>query len=610
MTDGIDSGQYGGLSRAQLIALLEKRDRTKKLGLVWERDEIEADHALEAEFIAADLIAEMSDPADGHVGWTNMVIEGDNFDTLRWLRMTMSGRIKCIYVDPPYNTGARDWVYNDHYISKDDRWRHSTWLEFLYRRFYLARDLLTEDGVILVSINDENRARLELLLDEVLPGMRIGSAVWRTRTGSNADQDNFLSNDHEHVLIYGMAGFRFGGTLKSYEMYSNPDGDKNGDWRKDNLTLGFNYKQRPNLYYPLLDPDTGIYYPANPERVWVYASKSRSLTSKTKYMEEWVAQKRIVFPAEPRVEVFETKDALIEAIRYGNVPKSGKTLLLREELPELDFWVGKPIGYSTPAFKRYKKDLRNTNQPLSSWITPKSEKSLTTDGVTEIISGTNEEGTKEVKQIFGERAFNYPKPLSLIKGLIQQSTASDDIVLDFFAGSATTAQAVMALNAEDGGDRRFIMASSTERTDDDRDKNVAQQVTAERIRRLNASDDAAYANLNAPFAYVRMKAMAFEDIDYEFTPAQAWTALEALHGLPFTSFRDGEPWSINEGDEAVLLLVDRMDDTLLATIKALAGRRANAFVYAWAPGQVTAALGDLDIEVRAVRDTLVSRFRA
>ena len=208
--DSNEKAKYDGLSREQLIALLEKRDRQKKLGLVWERDEIEADRALEAEFVAADLLTDRSDPAGGRGGWPNLVIEGDNYDALRWLRMTLAGRVKCIYVDPPYNTGAKDWVYNDHYVGKEDRWRHSTWLEFLHRRFSLARDLLTEDGVILVSINDENRAKLELLLDEVLPAMRVGSFVWRTKDAANDAEHNF-SSVHEHVLIFATAPFSFPG---------------------------------------------------------------------------------------------------------------------------------------------------------------------------------------------------------------------------------------------------------------------------------------------------------------------------------------------------------------------------------------------------------------
>jgi adenine-specific DNA-methyltransferase len=174
------SSKYDDLTREQLIQLLEKRDRAKKLGLVWERDEIEADKAIDTDFVACTIDPGLSDrPAP----WRNLVIEGDNFDALRWLRMTFAGRVKCIYIDPPYSTGNKDRVYNDNYFDPNDRFRHSTWLEFLYRRLTLARDLLSEDGVILVSINNEGRAKLELLMDEALPGMRIGSLVRRSRTG-------------------------------------------------------------------------------------------------------------------------------------------------------------------------------------------------------------------------------------------------------------------------------------------------------------------------------------------------------------------------------------------------------------------------------------------
>jgi adenine-specific DNA-methyltransferase len=272
------TSKYDDLTREQLVQLLEKRDRQKKLGLVWERDEIDADHALEAEFVAADLLPAKSDPSVAVIGWPSLVIEGDNYDALRWLRMTMAGRIKCIYVDPPYNTGAKDWVYNDRYMTREDRWRHSTWLEFLYRRFALARDLLTEDGVILVSINDENRSKLELMLDEVLPGMRVGSLVWRTRTGGNEGGDHFLSDNHEHVLVYGMPGFRFGGSEKALSIYNNSDNDPRGAWTSGDLTINVSYTDRRagKGYYPIYDPDTDTYYPCNPDSVWRYASKKLS----------------------------------------------------------------------------------------------------------------------------------------------------------------------------------------------------------------------------------------------------------------------------------------------------------------------------------------------
>jgi len=230
-------GQLQQLDETQLRRLLVEHLTKQKLGLTWEANAIERDAALNADLVLPRLCPDWSQPdADG--SYRNLIIEGDNFDALRLLTATHAGKIRVIYIDPPYNTGNRDWVYNDRYVGANDRWRHSQWLEFLYRRLTLARDLLTPEGVMLVSINDENRARLELLLDEVMPGRRLGSITWRTRQGSNADQQCFLSVDHEHVLVYGNPGFAFNGFAKSYEMYGNPDNDPRGDWRPDNLTLG------------------------------------------------------------------------------------------------------------------------------------------------------------------------------------------------------------------------------------------------------------------------------------------------------------------------------------------------------------------------------------
>lgn len=600
-------GRYDGLTRSELVRMLELRDKSRRLGLVWERNEIEADRALEGDFVAAAPVPEL---AEGAAPWRNLVIEADNYDALRWLRMTWAGRIKCVYVDPPYNTGNRDWVYNDHYVDKDDRWRHSTWLEFLYRRFTLARDLLTEDGVILVSINDENRAKLELMLDQALPGMRIGSLVWRTRTGGNEGGDHFLSDNHEHVLVYGNSGFRFGGTQKTYEMYANPDNDPRGDWRGDNLTKAATRVERPNAYYPLHDSQQDIYYPCNPDQVWRFSSRRLSPKVKTRFMEDWIADGQVMFPTVQRVSVFETRAELDKAIEEGNVPKSGRSPLLRADLPDLDFWVGKRIGFGTPRFKRFKKDLRSENQPLSSWITPTSERQTADPDENAIVAGTNDEGAKAIKAIFGEKAFNYPKPPSLIRGLIAQATGPDDTVLDFFAGSGTTAQAVMSLNAEDGGSRRFVLVSSTEATRDAPDRNLCRDVTANRVRRLNASTDPAFADLSAEFAYLRCRKVKFEDADYELSGEEIWAALESLHQLPLTPY-ELRPWLAHETDAMALVYVDEVADDLFPWLAERGARRLPLFVYAWAPGQVREAFGSArpDIELRDVRATLVARFR-
>jgi len=414
------------LTETELRNLLTLYMTRQKLGLYWERNQIEHDKALNNDSVFLRLAEEHGQPLSvGDGSYRNLIIEGDNFDALRCLRATHTNKIRVIYIDPPYNTGNKDWVYNDRYVNKDDRYKASMWLEFLYRRLLLARDLLASDGVILVSINDENRAKLELLMDKVFQGMRLGTLTWRTRQGSNADQQCFLSVDHEHVLVYGRADFQFRGFTKSYEMYSNQDNDPRGDWRVSDLTLGFSYKERPNLYYPLIDQKTGIAYPPNPDRIWVYATQDRLKVGQkvqAKTMEEFIELGQIIFPSDPRVEIWPTMEALLAAIDAGDVPKSGKTPILRRDLPNLEFWVGRPVGFGRPQFKRYKADLRNQTQPLSSWVVPTSEVG-DYEAETSFVSGTNQEGAKVIAEIFGNRSFNYAKPLSLINKRPNRATS-------------------------------------------------------------------------------------------------------------------------------------------------------------------------------------------
>ncbi len=399
-----------GLSADQLRRLLVERLTQQKLGLYWEHDSLDRDRAINEHVVLPRVVPELChrDADDAATApFPNLIIEGDNFDSLRLLRSTHGGKIRVIYIDPPYNTGNKDWVYNDRYVGHNDRWRHSLWLEFLYRRLTLARDLLTPDGVIMVSINDENRSRLELLMDEVFPGRRLGSITWRTRQGSNADQSCFLSVDHEHVLVYGNSEFAFNGFDKSYEMHGNPDKDPRGEWRTSDLTLGFSFKDRPNLYYPLVDEKTGIHYPPNPERIWVYATETRlkdGQTLQAKSMKAFVRLGQILFPQEQRVVTWKTMEELLAAIDAGDVPKSGKSPILRRDLPNLDYWVGKPVGFARPQFKRYKADLKNQTQPLSSWIVPSFEEG-TYEAERNLVSSTNQEGARQITEVFGDRAF-------------------------------------------------------------------------------------------------------------------------------------------------------------------------------------------------------------
>ena len=524
------------LNAPQLRRLLVEHLTKQKLGLYWESNAIERDAALNANVVLPRLLPDASHTPPGVTHHHNLIIEGDNFDSLRLLRATHAGKIRVIYIDPPYNTGNKDWVYNDHYVGKNDRWRHSQWLEFLYQRLTLARDLLTSDGVILVSINDENRARLELLMDEVFPGRRIGSLVWRTRDTTSAKSANF-SDVHEHVLIYAGAGFAFQGREKLPTKYKNPDNDPDGPWNGDPLTLAFDRFERQNLYYPLHNPCSDVWYPCDESRVWAYATETRvkdeaALSAET--MESFIAKKRILFPDQARkpvkgtkkqlqawgessrVVVWETMDALLEAIDKGDVPVTPKRRrpLLTRDTPNLEFWVGKKVCFGRPLFKKHWKFLRSHVNPLGSWIARLGEDD--DDEVCGLRSPQAGEGTEIIQEIFGSKVFQYPKPKLLIKELLSQATRPGDTVLDFFAGSGTTGQAVMELNAEAGGQRRFILCSSTEATAKEPDKNLCRDVCAERIRRVIATN-----GYDASFAYLQLDKYEAADVAFEATPEHA-----------------------------------------------------------------------------------------
>lgn len=557
------------LSPQELKRYLVQELTQKKLGLTWETDLIERDKALNSDLVFPKVFSESSHWPEQSAS-NNLIIEGDNFDSLRLLRSTHRGRIKAIYIDPPYNTGTKDWIYNDHFMQASDRFRHSAWLEFLYQRLSIARDLLTPDGVIMVSINDEGRSKLELLMDEVMPGRRIGSFVWRCRTGGNDTKGAFLSTNHEHVLVYGNAGFRFSGEEKSYSMYRYED--ERGIFRLSDLTKAHTVAERPNTFYPIHDPVTDIYYPCSPSRVWAYASKHKvkpGSNIRGKVIEDMISAGDIWFPPEQRVELFETKADLMHAIEHNDIPYSGKTPLITAEPRDLEFWVGKKIGYGRPALKKYKDGLKNETQPLSSWLTPRQESDTASPDKNMPIVGATEEGSKSLRDLMGRNAFPYPKPPSLIAALLEQATSSDDIVLDFFAGSGTTAQVVLDLNAKDGGQRRFILCSSTEATAKEPDKNLCRDVCAERVRRAMAG----YGDtpgLGGDFTYMKMDKVEEADLLFEAEPRHAF----GLLSLRETGYLSEPPvdqpvWIVARTSSSAIALCPSLCDEAVEALNAL-----------------------------------------
>lgn len=367
----------------------------------------------------------------------NLYIEGDNLEVLKLLQTAYYRKVKMIYIDPPYNTG-NDFVYADDFADPMARYMevtqqttksnpetmgryHTNWLNMMYPRLRLAANLLRDDGVIFISIDDNEVTNLRKVCDEVFGEENfVGCGVWKRRTSSAMDQSK-VSTDHEYLLMYHKGQFLpFAGYKKDYKGYSNPDNDPRGPWVAGDLTVGMNADMRPNQYYDLVDPKTGKVYHPSYNRVWSYAPDS---------MQKLIEEDRIVFPEDTS---------------------------------------------QRPMKKRFANELKSDANPFSTWMSE---------------VGLNTEGTRAVYTLFDDKSlFNYAKPISLIKTIVSQVTGQDDIVLDFFSGSATTAHAVMQLNAEDGGNRRFILVQLPELCDEKSEaykagyKNICE-IGKERIRR-------------------------------------------------------------------------------------------------------------------------------
>lgn len=545
------------LNEHELRRLLVGHLTNRKVGLTWERDLILPDKAVNPHVVLPSLDETLSCRGDGQPGaaYQNLIIEGDNFDALRLLRTTHANKIRVIYIDPPYNTGNKDWVYNDRYVGENDRWKHSQWLEFLFKRLRLAKDLLAPNGVIMVSIDDENRSRLELLMDEVFPKMRAGSFVWKCRSGGNDTKGTLLSSNHEHVLVYCAEGFAFAGDGRDEESYSNPDHDERGEWTSGDLNKAHNAKQRPEAYYNIRNPETDTYYLCDPDSVWRFSSTTRPLKKKLQSdpIETIIAEKRVLWPTKNETVTYNSVAEIKAALSDGSAPKQLKIYLDLPQLNKLakkdekvarlityiepiEAWVGRKIGVGKPRYKRFRSRLLRDVTPLSSWLNPAAERDEPDDddGVTLTVGATSE-GTTLLKQITGNKDFPYPKPLSLVKGLLMQACKAGDIVLDFFAGSGTTGQAVLELRDNMPG-LRFILCSSTEATKTEPDKNICRDICAERMRRvINGYGVEQQGGIGGDFGYLKLDKLALPDVEMDITPEQAFQILclrKTLKSMP------------------------------------------------------------------------------
>ncbi len=359
----------------------------------------------------------------------NLFIEGDNLDALKLLQETYLGKVKMIYIDPPYNTG-NDFIYEDDFVEgaeeflkrsnqKDEKGNrlvantsangrfHSDWLSLIYPRIRLARRLLAEDGFVFVSIDDIEIDNLKKIFDEVFGQENfVGTFVWKSRVSEDTRAVSGLSTDHEYIVCYTNSdGASLRGSEKDLDKFKNPDNDVRGPWRSADMTGLATRDKRPNLHFDLIDPETGINYGC-PPKGWRFEPATMTIK---------IAEKRVLWPS------------------------------------SVD---------GRPRQKLFLNEMESVFKNISSVIQ-------------EISTG---DGTREVNSLIGSGIFSFPKPTRLIDIFLEQATDKDSIVVDFFAGSASTAHAVLKRNSDDGGSRRFIVVQLPEACAEDSDREFKLEV--------------------------------------------------------------------------------------------------------------------------------------
>lgn len=412
----------------------------------------------------------------------NLYIEGDNLEVLKLLQETYLGKVKMIYIDPPYNTG-NDFVYNDDFKQSTEEYIensgqldedgnrmvtntesngrfHTDWLNMMYPRLKLAKDLLSDDGVIFISIDDNEVENLRKICDEIFGESNFLAQVIWERAFSPKNDAKFFSVSHDYVLIYvrSIEVFSIGLLPRSAESdarYKNPDNDPHGPWTSDNMTVK---SYSANYDYPIKTPNGTIYYPPA-GRCW-----------------------------------FTSKERMQKLIENGAV------------------WFGNNGG-NMPRIKRYLSDVQQGMTPITIWKY--------------LDVGHNQEARQELKKLFDEKAyFDGPKPIRLLNRILTiANVKKDDFILDFFSGSATTAHAVMQLNAEDGGKRKFIMVQLQEECAENSEaykagyKNICE-IGKERIRRagkkIKEENPLTTQDLDIGFRVLKCDSSNMEDV--YFTP--------------------------------------------------------------------------------------------
>ena len=471
-----------------LIAIgeIESELNAKKYGLVWEHHEEAVDIQMR------DNIPIFTECTDKEInasadGVYNFILEGDNLHSLRLLEKTHSGKIDLIYIDPPYNTGGRDFIYDDAFVDNTDTFRHSKWLSFMATRLGRAKELLSPEGLIFISIDDNEVDQLKLLCDEIFGANNFRGQIARS-TGTPTGQGNaIISNEIDYMLVYARTEQAIFNGLpfddESSKIYNLEDEYGRYLVRPLRKTGGEDrHEDRPSMYYPVTAPDGTQIYPIAPAG----------------YESRWRCQEStyISLRNEHRIE-----------------------------------WKKDKSGWKV--YQKFYLEGR-TKQPGNLWTG---------------IEG-NKKATITIKNIFGDNVFSFPKPVELISRIIHIASKPDSIVLDFFAGSGTTGQAVLEYNRDnDGSNRTFILCTNNE-------NNICEEVTYERIRRI-ISGYGKTAGIPADVKYYRTDFVSkdAEDISEELL-AHITEMVQLEHGVKI----DGSEYLIIMNDDELDAIEQNWDN--------------------------------------------------
>ena len=415
--------------KSELIKLLRSQ---KKYGLVWEDKPEDAEQRMVNEQPVLVEVPERAILSDDAEAPNHILIEGDNLEALTTLSSTHAGQIDVIYIDPPYNTGNKDFIYNDSFVDKEDGYRHSKWLSFMNKRLKIAKNLLADKGVIFISIDDNEQAPLKLLCDEIF-GERnfVAKFDWRKKTGANDAKD--IAVITESILLYSNSKV----LAVEREIWNRDEGSRNmkrfkfsdefvetrGKYYLDTLDRG-GLQYSDSMNYGIEAPDGGMIYPngrsefVNDGWIWKWGKDKVKWGLENKFLEFVKSKKSSGSKYTIKYKVYENVD------NEGNIRKK----------------VGR-------AFTNF------------------------------ILEPINQQGNSELMALFGEVPFSNPKPLGLLQYLLNTIVIKDVTILDFFAGSGTTLHATMQLNAEDGGHRQCILVTNNE-------NGICENVTYERNRRV------------------------------------------------------------------------------------------------------------------------------